>query len=670
MCGIAGRLRLDAAAPPVRAGELVAMGDAMPWRGPDDEGFLLEGEGGVRHLFGGPVTPEDAYETPLPYAPARRRPAPDAAGHVGFAFRRLSILELSPAGHQPMCDPTGRYWIVFNGEIYNYLELRAELAGRGHVFRTGGDTEVILAGWAEWGLDLLPRMNGMWGMALWDARERTLALLRDRFGVKPVHYTATGGTLAFASELKPLLVDGPRAPRAEAIHAFLARDWVDHRPETFFEGVYQLPAGHVLLARAGAPGAPGQVEVRRWWDLDPARRTVMTPAAAAERFAELFEDAVRVRLRSDVPVGTCLSGGLDSTAIVATAARQLPHAMRTFSVAYDEGAAFDERAWIAEANRASGAEGAIVVPDGRDLWETFESLVWHQEEPAAGMGIYSQWHVMKRAGRGPGGAGMKVLLDGQGGDELLGGYHRYYFPYLRDRLARGEFAAFAGAFRGVAFDQRLGVAQTLAKVLVPLLPPPVFDWGRRTFGQGKDRVLGEALRPFQAAEPRPPWRFDSRLSNQLAWDMTARFLPSLLRYEDRNSMAWSIETRLPFLDYRLAEFVFSLETETRIRGTTTKALLRDALGSRIPPAILARRDKKGYETPTDVWFRTREAARVRAILLAPDAASRPYLDRAALARELEGYLAGRRAIGLQVWRWLHLELWLRAFGRGAPRQAA
>jgi asparagine synthase (glutamine-hydrolysing) len=667
MCGIAGQLRLDLARAPVTAGDLVTMADRMPWRGPDDEGFLLEDASGARHLFGGPVTPPDAFDAPLPYAPARARPAPGTGGDVGFAFRRLAILDLSPAGHQPMCDPTGRFWIVFNGEIYNYIELREELAGRGHVFRTGCDTEVILAAFAQWGHDMLPRMNGMWGMALWDTREKTLVLARDRFGVKPLYYTVRDGRLAFASELKPIVLAGPRRPRDAAIHALLARDWVDHEPETFFAGVFQLPAGHLLVARAGAPHAPGTVSVRRWWDLDPSRHEVLGAREAAGRFRDLFDDAVRLRLRADVPVGTCLSGGIDSTAIITSAAEMLPHPMRAFSVSYDEGPAFDERPWIDQAVARSGAIPALVVPDGRDLWETLDDLVWHQEEPSAGMGLYSQWHVMKLAGRGPGGHGMKVLLDGQGGDELLGGYHRYYFPYLRDRLVHGELGRFAGAFKRVAIDQGLGIAQTMAKVLVPLLPPPLFDWGRRTFGQGKDRVLGEALAPYRAAEPRPPWRFESRLSNQLAWDMTARFLPSLLRYEDRNSMAWSIETRLPFLDYRLAEFVFSLAAERRIRGTTTKVLLREALADRLPPAILARRDKKGYETPTDHWIRTREKERVRALLLAPDAASRPYLDRAAVARELDAYLDGRRAIGLQVWRWIHLELWLARFFRDEAR---
>jgi len=667
MCGIAGILRLDAQGKPVTPRELRTLGDRMPWRGPDDEGFLHQGQDGVVRRFGGAATSEETFDSGLPYAPAREAPAGDLAGGMGFAFRRLSILDLSPAGHQPMCDPSGRYWLVFNGEIYNFIELREELKARGATFRTGGDTEVILAAWAAWGEDMLPRMNGMWGLAIWDAQEHRLFAARDRFGVKPFNYRVADGRLTFASELKPIVLAGPRTPRAEAIYDLVARDWVDHAAETFFEGVFQLPAGHCLTAEEGAPGRPGTVRTRRWWDLDPARREPMKPDEAIARFTQLFDDAVKLRLRSDVPVGTCLSGGLDSSSIVVAAGRMLPHPMRTFSVSYDEGAAFDERPWIEQAVRAAGAVPSVVVPDGTDFWQALDDIVWHQEEPAAGPGLYSQWHVMKLAGRG--GAGMKVLLDGQGGDELLGGYHRYYFPYLRDLLARGETGKFFDAFKGVAGAQGLGAAQTLAKVARPLLPPALFEWGRRSFGQGKDLVIGEALRPWVRDEPRPPHRFASALSDQLAWDMTVRFLPSLLRYEDRNSMAFSIETRLPFLDYRLAEFMFALGHEARIEGVETKAILRRAMADRLPPAIVARRDKKGYETPTDVWLRGRESQRLRDLLLAPDAASRPYLDRAQVARALEDYLAGRRAIGLQVWRWLHLELWLRAFASGDGRAA-
>ena len=654
MCGIAGILAREGGARPVTIGELRAMGRRLRWRGPDDEGYLLEDPGGARWLGGGPDTALETYDSALAYAPRRGDPPPGLEARLGLAFRRLSILDLSPAGHQPMCDPTGRHWLVFNGEIYNYVELRAELASLGHAFRTTGDSEVLLAAYRQWGEEMLPRLNGMWGLALWDATECRLFLARDRFGVKPLNYREAEGRFAFASELKPLVLTGARRPRLAAIYDLLARDWVDHTPETFFEGVFQLPAGHCLTADARG------VRQRRWWDLDPSRRVRLPGARAVEEFRALFVDAVKIRLRSDVPVGACLSGGLDSTAIAVTAGRLLPHPLRAFSVAYDEGPAFDERPWIAAAVRAAGAEPAIAVPDGRDLWQVFDDLVWHQEEPAAGPGLYSQWHVMRLAGRGAG-AGMKVLLDGQGGDELLAGYHRYYFPYLRDLLARGHFAEFARAFWGVAVGQRLGLAQTAAKVALPFLPPAAFDWGRRTFGQGKDRVLGAALRPLRAQEPRPPARFGGALSDQLAWDMSARFLPSLLRYEDRNSMAFSIETRLPFLDYRLAEFVFSLADEERMCTATTKHLLRRAMAPELPSEVSARRDKMGYETPTDVWLRTREGARARELLLGAGARCSTYLERGAVARELEAYLAGRRDIGLQVWRWLHLELWLRAF---------
>jgi asparagine synthase (glutamine-hydrolysing) len=659
MCGIGGAILLQSDARPVTPDELLALGARMPWRGPDDEGYLLAERGGGLHLFGGPVTSAETSAAGLAYSPAPGAPDPAWRGDFGFAFRRLAILDLSPAGHQPMCDPSGRYWIVFNGEIYNYVELRAQLSPLGHRFATGCDTEVLLAAWTEWGEAMLERLNGMWGLAIWDAKERVLFAARDRFGVKPFYYRVAEGRMTFASELKPLVLGTARAPSLPAIHALLARDWVDHRPETFFEGVLQLPAGHCLRVAAAPVGGNSAPVVRRWWDFDPTRRLVLPPGEAVEQFRALFDDAVKIRLRADVPVGTCLSGGLDSTSIAVTAAGFLPHALRTFSVSYDEGPAFDERAHVKTAALAAHADAMTIVPDGSDLWDALEDIVWHQEEPAAGPGLYSQWHVMKLAGRG--GAGMKVLLDGQGGDELLAGYHRYYFLYLRDLLARGQVGAFLRDFWGVAVGQRLGLAQSAAMVARPFVPRGAFDWARRTFGQGKDRVLGSALAPFDEPEPMPPRRFARSLSDQLAWDMTARFLPSLLRYEDRNAMAFSIETRLPFLDYRLAEFVFALADERRIEGVTTKAILREALATRVPPSILARRDKMGYETPTDVWLRGREKERLRATLLDRDARSAPYLDRAELAHALDDYLAGRRAIGLQVWRWLHLELWLRQF---------
>jgi asparagine synthase (glutamine-hydrolysing) len=667
MCGIAGVFAPGG--DPVSAAELRAMAAAMCWRGPDDEGYLLESPSGRRALLGGPDTPADSYGAPVPYAPSREDQALAGSGAalgdawLGLAFRRLSILDLKPSGHQPMCDPSGRFWLLFNGEVYNYLELRDELAALGHRFPSSGDAAVILAAYAQWGPDALARMNGMWGLAIWDAAERRLFLARDRFGVKPLYYQWDGRRLRFASELKPLVMDGPRRPSLRCIYDLVAWDWVDHEPETFFAGTLRLPPAHALLADATG------VRVWRWWHLAEAAAHLAgemprAEAAVLEGFRERFDSAVRVRLRSDVPVGTCLSGGLDSSAIVVTAAGLLDHPMRAFTVGYAD-AAFDERAHARAVARASRAELFEVEPDGTDLFSVLERIVSHQEEPAAGPGLYSQWHVMALAHA----QGMKVLLDGQGGDELLAGYHRYAFPHLRDLWLSGRLLEFAGDVWAVG--KRQGHAETWAKVLAPWLPRALTAWGRRTLGQGKERVVHPDLeQAVGRAEPRVPHEFPSQLSDVLGWEMTARFLPSLLRYEDRNSMAHSIETRLPFLDYRLAEYVFALPGEWRARGTTTKWLLRQGLGRRLPAGVTARRDKMGYETPTDLWFRGPYAERLRELLLGRDAASRAYLEPHALERELSAYLAGRRDIGLQVWRWLHLELWLRTFIEGRPWSAA
>jgi asparagine synthase (glutamine-hydrolysing) len=652
VCGIAGVFAQNG--PPVTAEELEVLAERVRWRGPDDEGYLMETRAGRRHLFAGPDSPPETYAGGLPYTPSRFRPPPGTEGLVGFAFRRLSILDLSPSGHQPMCDPSGRWWLVFNGEVYNYVELRRELERCGHRFLSSGDAAVLLASYAEWGLECFERWNGMWGVALWDAAERRLVLSRDRFGVKPLYYQIENGRLRFASELKPLVLDRPVQVDERSVYDLVARDWVDYRDETFFAGVRRVPPAHVLVAERG------EVRLQRYWDLaeGAARRAAEVPAGerpVVDAFRARFEDAVRLRLRSDVPVGTCLSGGLDSSAIVTEAARQLDHPLSVFTVGYADGR-YDERRHARAVAEAAGADYHEVEPRGEDLFEVFERIVWHQEEPAAGPGLYSQWHVMRLAHD----HGMKVLLDGQGGDELLAGYHRYAIPHLRDLARHGRLAEFARDVWRVG--RRQGHAETWAKVALDGPGRPVYEWGRRLFGQGKERVVHPDLAARHAApEPRPPHRFATALADVLGWEITLRFLPSLLRYEDRNSMAHSIETRLPFLDVRLVEFVFALPDAYRLRGTTTKWILREALSPRLPAAVAARRDKMGYETPTDLWFRGRERRRVQELLLSPDARSRAYLWQPALRRQLDAYFAGRRDIGLQVWRWLHLELWLRAF---------
>jgi asparagine synthase (glutamine-hydrolysing) len=615
MCGVAGILARHGSPD---EGALRRMAAALAHRGPDDLGI-------------------------------------HRAGPFAVLQTRLSIIDLE-RGHQPMVDDA--FALAANGEIYNFVELRRELEGQGDSFRSTSDTEVILAAYRRWGRDCLAHFNGMFAFALWDAARRELVCARDRLGVKPFYYQWDGRRFAFASEPEALvLTQSWRVrPRLEAIRDLVALDWVDHEAGTFFEGLHSLPAAHLLVVGESGP------RVERWWSLR-AGRAEGDAAAREERFADLFTDAVRLRLRADVEVGSCLSGGLDSSAVVTTASRLIPQPVHAFTCAYDEGPEYDERAWVRDTVAASGARSDLVVPDGHDFWATFDRLAVRQSEPTAGPGLYSQWKVMELAH----GHGLKVLLDGQGGDETLAGYFRYLPVSLRDRVARGDLAGFLRGLPPVA--RRLGMRTALALTFEPWLPGRLVAPLRRRFGQGKDRVLSPALRRLARTDlPAPPRGFPSGLSRQLAFDTLARLLPSLLRYEDRNSMAFSIETRLPFLDYRLVEYAFTLPDVARLDGVTTKAILRRALADRIPSSVLARRDKMGFETPTDRWLRQRHAGEVRRRLLTRGPLHE-WLDPGALALELEGYLAGRRAIGVQVWRWLSLEAWARRYAAADPRLA-
>lgn len=655
MCGIAGLLSLDHR---VDLGRLHQMSGVLRHRGPDDEGIVLLDRRGAFRTLGGADTPREVLASPLPWAPGRSGGTSGDAGYqVGLLHRRLAILDLSPGGHGPMSDAAGELWLTYNGEVYNFVELRAELEALGDRFVTGCDAEVVLAAYRRFGRACVQRFNGMFAFALWDARSGELFCARDRFGVKPFYYQWDGRHFAFASDPRALALTQPHRIRANpgAIRDLLALDWVDHEAETFFEGIWQLPAAHTLTVGRGG------FSLTRWWELDPARRATGGPADWSAEFERLFTDAVRLRLRSDVEVGSCLSGGLDSTAVVTTASRLAGRPLHAFHCSYDD-PGYDERAFERAVVDATGAHSHVVVPNGNDFWPTFDRLTAAQGEPTAGPGLYSQWKVMELAH----GAGLKVLLDGQGGDETLAGYGRYLPVRLRDLLAAGDLAGFAKLWGPAA--ARLGATTTLALTLEPWLPGSLVAPLRRAFGQGKDRVLGPALRRLRDdAAPRPPAGFTSGLKRQLAFDTLQRLLPSLLRYEDRNSMEFSIETRLPFLDYRLVEFAFSLPDDQVLDGATSKAILRKSLADRIPSVVLGRRDKMGFETPVDSWLRGRGAAEARRRLREPGLLG-DWLDDVRLGAELDDYLAGRRDIGLQVWRWLSLESWAQQFIAVDPRR--
>lgn len=619
MCGILGQLSRDGEpVDPVRAAAALT---ALRHRGPDDEGTAT-------------------FES----------------GSVVLGARRLAIQDLSAAGHQPLSNEDGTVCVAFNGEIHNFLDLRAKLAALGHHFRSHTDTEVVVHAYEEWGEDCFHRFNGMWGLALWDARRRLLVCSRDRYGIKPLVYVDDSRRFAFASEIKGLLALRVVEPAVNdtLVYDYLAHGFVDHTPHTFFRGVQSLPPGHLLRVRAEG------TQLVRWYDLP----SETTPSGDwIERFAELFTDSTRLRLVSDVPVGTCLSGGLDSSAVACTVAELTASGraslggaavQKTFSARYTD-PAIDEGRFVAAVTARSGAERHDVFPTGEALLADLDRVLWHQEEPFGSTSIYAQWCVYRLARE----QGVTVTLDGQGGDEVVGGYPQQLSPYLTQLVRTGHLRAWrheARAFGGGATLAAL--AKTVVRGVLWSLP-------------------GSAQRAVQTAKARrryPAWlnartetaprfavslaaaRPGDKFKAQLAHDLTVG-LPALLRYADRNSMAHSVEARLPFLDHRLVELCFSLPSRAFLREGCTKAILRDAMRHRLPAEVLARRDKIGFATPEAAWL----GDLVRDVTGSRSFADRGYVKPDGLAPLLRGHEGGDAAATAALWRCVNLELWLRRF---------
>ena len=572
-------------------------------------------------------------------------------------------------------------WLVHNGEIYNYVELAAELARMGFRFETGTDTEVILAAYLAWGTEAVKRFNGMWAFALWDVEQRRLWLSRDRMGVKPLYLRRSGSTLAFASEVSALIaaapLDSSDAWRAEpdlgAVRDFLARGLLDHSAHTFYAGITALPPAHSLVVEAGGE------RLTRYWspsglsdDATPASPpTERSDTRLVEEFLSLFDDSVRLRLRADVPIGSCLSGGLDSSAIVGTTAGVLspaPGRTRTneqqpryaFHARYpDQGV--DESRYAQLAGRAAGMEMVFSSVPMEPFLARLTTVLSAQGEPFAGSSVFAQWTVMQAAHE----RGLKVLLDGQGADELLGGY----LPYLGYRVAglsrTGALGTAAGEYQRSIAAGVLTRRRALRGVIRGLVPEGVNERVRAaTRG-----AFGVRIAPQLAREPTLASVHQyggTPLARRLWQDSTSEMLPALLRYEDRNSMAFGIESRVPFLDYRLVEFALKLPDRLRISGGSTKHILRVAMKGRLPDLILDRKDKVGFATPQGQWLAAASA------VTAPLLNGGHVVQRAWVAQsEIDRLFRPRNGSdGALLWRLIVLEVWLRTqFDRGEDEQA-
>lgn len=664
MCGLSaliGKPEVDVA-PYIRA-----MTDIIRHRGPDDEGYALIPDRGVTPVFlGGEDTPQDCYRDGAAWAPRSSignnltAPARIALGH-----RRLSILDLSPAGHQPMADTEGRQIIVYNGEVYNFPELRAELEAKGYSFRSHSDTEVVLAAWRHWGRDCLSRMNGMFAFVILDLEQWRVFAARDRFGIKPLYWwTSPAGFVAFASEIKQFTSLPGWQPSLNASRAYDYLNWAvsDHTPQTMFAGVSQLTGGEYVDVDIEA-FASGNVHPQRWYTLQAAE-CEMPFNLAHEHFRKLFEDAVRLRLRADVPVGTCLSGGLDSSAIACAMHRVMSSndsgaVQYTFS-ACAEDARFDERPFIHAVAQHIGVTPKKIFPKLEGLFSSIGKLVWHHDEPFLSSSVFAEWCVFDLVQH----SGVKVTLDGHGADELLAGYHGFFGARLAGLMRSGNIA---GLIREMAaMHRRFGYSplhlgmRMLDMVLPDALRQPI----RRYVGKASVRPEWLDMRRLGIEGEDPFVTCKARSASVRAMSMGQLLhtsLPMQLHWADRDSMAHSVESRVPFLDWRLVEFVLGCPDDYKIRLGVTKQLLREGLRDLLPGKISGRTDKMGFVTPEEAWVREEAPQRFRQEVASAVEKSRGVLTPKVLERA-EAIIGGRVPYNNLLWRWICFGHWMERFG--------
>ncbi|MEO6110255.1 MAG: asparagine synthase (glutamine-hydrolyzing) [Nitrospiraceae bacterium] len=593
----------------------------------------------------------------------QRHRGPDGEGFydskgVSLGHCRLAIIDLTETGHQPMADQEGRYWITFNGEIYNYLELGEELRELGFQFHGTSDTEVLLAAFRQWGQKCLERLRGMFAFAIWDERTGCLFAARDRLGIKPFHYWVNGTSqLAFASELKALLEFLPdRMVNTTLAKQFLAWNLIDHEPaETMISGIMRLPPAHALLWRQGEG-----LRTWRYWELKVNEDFQVTPeheAVLIGEFRRQFEETVSLHLRSDVPVGTCLSGGLDSSAIACVVNLELhrrgvwqKHSQHTFSACFEE-PRLDERRYIEVVVDAIGCQSHYVFPSGERFAEDLEQWVWHQEEPAGGSGVYAQYCVARLARD----SGIKVLLDGQGADEQLAGYRKFILVYLRELLKSGSYAT--AVREAIAFFCRPDILRTSRFVdgrryLYRFLPEGAALWPEGSFPE-RPKTLG----------------IGSSLGSRIEADLTRFSLPALLRFEDRNMMAFGIESRVPFVDHLFVEWMAKLPSSLRLSGGWTKRILREALRGILPERIRTRRSKLGFSTPEPEWLAGPLSTWFKDTLSSPLHLAE-VVDVRGVKHILGRYHAGDRSLPVEnlLFRLAMYESWARQFLGAKPTE--
>jgi len=639
MCGIAGFISFRDEG---KVTFLQRASSLLAHRGPDDEGYLfLNASGEITEAYG--------TDTKFPGIESWAVPAESLIQHsyrAGLMHRRLAILDTGPSGHQPMPDASRQIWISYNGEIYNYRSLRRELETKGIQFATDGDTEVLLAAWKEWGPACLDKLDGMWSFALLDFQKQQFFAATDRAGIKPFYYRSGPGGFYFASEIKALLTDDfPPVLNEREAARFLAYGQSDESEQTLFLGIKRLQAGHCIQMDLNAGS---DVFPRCWhtWKLNADSEHAASEANLVAEIREMLGESIRLRLQSEVPLGLCLSGGIDSSAVAGLVSacnhdQKLQFPAKAFMAVLPNGSQPDESEFARSMARKSGLEFCSVCPDSGDFTASLPDLMYSLEAPPPGMNAFSQYAVFRLVAQ----QGGKVTLDGQGADEVFAGYPAHLEEYCRESLLQGNFSGMPAGH------------------LVPMLK----NWLRRYLPAGLDMAMLIQSKPefsvfrkeILEKAGRKERLITTGLNNRLEQDFSSGILPFLLKAADRNSMRWSVESRMPFADTAaLVQKLFSVSGKAKIRKGTSKFLLREAVKDVVPQEILARRDKVGFAAPDVIWLQ--DLIRSEYAKTLPDCSR--FLNEHELARWSAEFLIHPEKIDKAVlWRAWAFKIWYSVF---------
>lgn len=642
MCGLGGIFSFKSKIPSIHIHDMM---QEILYRGPDDGGFLSVEKLNSRCIHY--AASDSPFRAQLD-APVLQKNSEEADLWMGF--RRLAIIDLSIKGHQPMSYQDGRFWITYNGEIYNYIEVKAELSALGHQFQSASDTEVILAAWAEWGRKAFSKFVGMFAIALWDREQRKLVLARDRFGVKPIAYVYNRDHFIWASEEKQIIRSGfyHKSPDLRTIKDFLCYNQIRTNEHSFFTDIKLLKPGHSIEI-----DDKGILSEFPYWMLEYTPSNLNEPDRL-EAFNSMFTDAVRLRMRSDVPLGIALSGGLDSSSIAVTASRMTDLPIQTFSVYYEQDKKYDERPFIYEVLKKGNFQPTYFTQDNQISLAEISKWVYLQDMPSTGASPISAFYNYKNVFKEK----IKVLLNGQGGDEVLAGYPYYYKYLLAHQWKNGKVGEWWRSLKGFASTQGLNSAlKYQAESLATLFPFSYLQKLERKKYTTEEIYLLMKSPGYFEEDPllhHKPHDLNDILKHTLLKTM----MPHMLSWEDRNSMANSIESRVPFLDHRLVELAFTFPEEDKIRNGWSKWILRKTMDGKLPDSVQWRKDKTGFLTPTDEWTNGILKDDITDLLHSSAFKDRGLWDSKHVLKRLKTNNFGKN----ELWKIVNMELWFREFG--------